>query len=108
MTAPEAIVLRGGHRVSIPARELVPGDIVFLETGNFVPADVRLLDAVNLRIDEAALTGESVPVEKNAAAVFDADSSLGDRRNTAFSGTVVTYGRGKAWSSARACIPRSG
>ena len=95
MAAPEALVLRDGHRISVPARELVPGDIVFLETGNFVPADVRLLDAVNLRIDEAALTGESVPVEKNAASVFDAEASLGDRKNTAFSGTVVTYGRGE-------------
>ncbi|MDK2980272.1 MAG: P-type Ca2+ transporter type [Chloroflexota bacterium] len=95
MASPEAMVLRGGHRVSVPARELVPGDIVFLETGNFVPADMRLLEAVNLRIDEAALTGESVPVEKNESAVFDEDASLGDRKNTAFSGTVVTYGRGK-------------
>jgi Ca2+-transporting ATPase len=95
MASPEAMVLRGSHRESVPANELVPGDIVYLETGNFVPADVRLLDAVNLRIDEAALTGESVPVEKNAASVFGADASLGDRKNTAFSGTVVTYGRGK-------------
>ena len=94
MAAPEAMVLRNGHRVSVPARELVPGDIVYLETGNYVPADVRLLEAVNLRIEEAALTGESVPVEKNAVSVFDADASLGDRKNTAFSGTVVTYGRG--------------
>ena len=67
MASPEAQVLRDGHRVSVPARDLVPGDIVFLETGNFVPADVRLLEAVNLKIEEAALTGESVPVEKNAA-----------------------------------------
>ena len=95
MASPEAQVLRDGHRVSVPARELVPGDIVFLETGNFVPADVRLIEAVNLRIDEAALTGESVPVEKNAAGVMDSDATLGDRKNTAFSGTVVTYGRGK-------------
>ena len=95
MAAPEAMVLRDGHRISVPAHELVPGDIVFLETGNYVPADVRLLEAINLRIDEAALTGESVPVEKNAASVFDTDASLGDRKNTAFSGTVVTYGRGK-------------
>ena len=94
MASPEAQVLRDGRRVSIPANQLVPGDIVFLETGNYVPADVRLVEAVNLRIEEAALTGESVPVEKNAAAVMDADASLGDRRNTAFSGTVVTYGRG--------------
>ncbi len=95
MAAPEAQALRDGHRVSVPARELVPGDIVFLETGNFVPADLRLLEAVNLKIEEAALTGESLPVEKNAAAVLDTDASLGDRSNTAFSGTVVTYGRGQ-------------
>lgn len=95
MAAPEAQVLRDGHRVSIPARELVPGDIVFLETGNFVPADVRLLEAVNLRIEEAALTGESVPVSKDSVLVVDGNSALGDRKNTAFMGTVVTYGRGQ-------------
>ena len=95
MASPEAMVLRDGHRVSLPARELVPGDIVFLETGNFVPADMRLIEAVNLKIEEAALTGESVPVDKNAVVVLDADATLGDRKNTAFSGTVVTYGRGK-------------
>ena len=95
MAAPEAQVLRDGHRVSIPARDLVPGDIVYLEAGNFVPADLRLLEAVNLKIDEAPLTGESVPVEKNAAEILDADATLGDRLNTAFSGTVVSYGRGK-------------
>ncbi|NMC29869.1 MAG: cation-translocating P-type ATPase [Pelolinea sp.] len=95
MAAPEAQVLRDGHRVSVPARDLVPGDIVFLEAGNFVPADLRLLEAVNLKIDEAALTGESVPVEKNSTVLLDADATLGDRINTAFSGTVVSYGRGK-------------
>lgn len=95
MAAPEAQVLRDGHRISVPARELVPGDIVFLETGNFVPADMRLLEAVNLKIEEAALTGESVPVEKNATKTLDTDATLGDRSNTAFSGTVVSYGRGK-------------
>jgi len=95
MASPEAQVLRDGHRVNLPARELVPGDIVYLETGNYVPADVRLIDAVNLKIEEAALTGESVPVEKNTASVIDSEASLGDRKNTAFSGTVVTYGRGK-------------
>jgi Ca2+-transporting ATPase len=94
MASPEAQVLRGGRRVSIPANQLVPGDIVFLETGNFVPADMRLTEAVNLKIEEAALTGESVPVEKNAVSVIESDASLGDRKNTAFSGTVVTYGRG--------------
>ena len=95
MAAPEAQVLRDGHRISIPARELVPGDIVFLEAGNFVPADLRLLEAVNLKVEEAALTGESVPVEKNATETLDANASLGDRINTAFSGTIVSYGRGK-------------
>ena len=95
MASPEAQVLRDGHRVSLPARELVPGDIVFLETGNFIPADVRLIEAINLKIEEAALTGESVPVEKNAVSVIDSEASIGDRKNTAFSGTVVTYGRGK-------------
>ncbi len=95
LAAPDAQVLRDGRRVNLPASQLVPGDILFLEAGNFVPADVRLLEAVNLRIEEAALTGESVPVEKNAALVLNADSSLGDRKNTAFMGTVVSYGRGR-------------
>ncbi len=95
LAAPEAQVLRDGRRMSVLARELVPGDIVFLEAGNFVPADVRLLEAYNLRIDEAALTGESVPVEKNALEIQPGDVPLGDRRNTAFMGTTVTYGRGK-------------
>ena len=64
LASPEAQMLRDGHRVSVPAGELVPGDIVFLEAGNFVPADMRLIEAVNLRVEEAALTGESVPVQK--------------------------------------------
>jgi Ca2+-transporting ATPase len=95
MAAPEAHVIRGGRRITVPARELVPGDIVYLEAGNFVPADMRLLDAVNLKVEEAALTGESVPVQKNAALMLDRDIPLGDRKNTAFMGTVITYGRGK-------------
>jgi Ca2+-transporting ATPase len=94
MTAPEAQVLRDGRRQPLPARDLVPGDIVFLETGNYVPADVRLVEAVNLKIEEASLTGESVPVQKRADAVLDREASLGDRKNCAFSSTVVTYGRG--------------
>lgn len=94
MAAPEAIVLRDGHRVSVPARDLVPGDVVFLEAGNFVPADIRLFEAVNLQVDEAALTGESVPVKKNAAVVLEKDIPLGDQKNSAFLGTTVTYGRG--------------
>ncbi|WP_298005584.1 cation-translocating P-type ATPase [Anaerolinea sp.] len=95
MAAPEAQVLRDGKRVAVPARELVPGDIVFLEAGNYVPADVRLLEAVNLRIEEAALTGESVPVQKSAAVLMAEDAPLGDRKNTAYMGTVVSYGRGR-------------
>ena len=95
MSAPEAQVIRDGHKRSVPARELVPGDLVLLETGNYVPADLRLIEAVNLKIDEASLTGESVPVQKRADIVLDRELPLGDRRNTAYSGTVVTYGRGR-------------
>jgi Ca2+-transporting ATPase len=95
LAAPEAHLLRDGVRLTLPARELVPGDIVFLDAGNFVPADVRLLEAVNLRIEEASLTGESLPVQKNAAMQLDSEAPLGDRKNTAFMGTTVAYGRGK-------------
>jgi Ca2+-transporting ATPase len=95
LAAPDALVLREGHRRTCPAGELVPGDVVFLEAGNFIPADLRLIETVNMRIEEAALTGESVPVTKDAHLVLTQDMALGDRRNTAFSGTVVSYGRGK-------------
>ena len=95
LAAPEAHILRDGHRLTVPARDLVPGDIVYLETGNHVPADVRLLEAVNLQVDEASLTGESLPVLKNAAMKLEKNIPLGDRRNTAFMGTTVTYGRGR-------------
>jgi Ca2+-transporting ATPase len=94
MSAPEAQVLRGGHRVMIPTRDLVPGDIVYIEAGNFIPADLRLLEAVNLSIDEASLTGESVPAKKSAQGNLREDIPLGDRENTAFMGTTVSYGRG--------------
>lgn len=94
MAAPEAHVIRDGKRLSIPASDLVPGDIVMLEAGNFVPADLRLVEAVNLRAQEAALTGESVPVQKDAALVLESGSSIGDRKNTVFMGTVIAYGRG--------------
>ncbi|MGD2104941.1 MAG: cation-translocating P-type ATPase [Anaerolineae bacterium] len=94
MAAPEARVVRDGHRVSVPARQLVPGDIVFLEAGSYVPADLRLIQSANLKIDEASLTGESMPVEKTAEGVLGEDVPLGDRRNLAFMGTTVTYGRG--------------
>ena len=95
LAAPDANTLRNGRRVTIPARELVPGDIVFLEAGYYIPADVRLTEAVNLRIDEAPLTGESVPVQKQAGLVLEPEAPLGDRRNIASMGTVVTYGRGQ-------------
>jgi P-type Ca2+ transporter type 2C len=95
LAAPEAHILRDGKRETVPARELVPGDIVYLEAGNHVPADVRLMEAVNLQVEEAALTGESLPVQKNAAMKLEADIPLGDRKNTAFMGTTVTYGRGQ-------------
>lgn len=95
LAAPDAQVIRDERRISIPAHELVPGDLVFLEAGNFIPADIRLLEAVNLRVEEASLTGESLAVQKNAATVLDKNVPLGDRKNTAFMGTVVSYGRGR-------------
>jgi len=95
MAAPEAQVLRDGFRQPVPSRELVPGDVVFIEAGNHIPADIRLLEAVNLSIEEASLTGESVPAKKNAEGRLESDIPLGDRENSAFMGTTVTYGRGK-------------
>ncbi len=94
MSAPNAKVLRDGEPVTIPARELVPGDTVILETGDYVPADVRLTNSVNLKVEEAALTGESVPVEKHSEAALHGDVGLGDQINSAFMSTLVTYGRG--------------
>ena len=94
LAAPEARVLRDGHHVTVSSRDLVPGDIVYLEAGNHVPADVRLMEAVNLQVEEAALTGESHPVQKNAAMILEKNIPLGDRKNTTFMGTMVTYGRG--------------
>ncbi len=95
LAAPEAHIIRGGHRLTVPAREVVPGDVVLLEAGNYVPADLRLLETANLRVDEASLTGESVPVEKHAAATLPPEAPMGDQVNMAFMGTVVTYGRGR-------------
>ena len=95
MAAPLAVVLRDGQKTSIPSAELVPGDIVLLEAGNYVPADLRLIDTVNLKVDEASLTGESVPVDKNAQIVLAEDAGIGDRRNSAYMSTLITYGRGK-------------
>ncbi len=95
MAAPNAVVVRDGVQDTIAAQDLVPGDLVLLSAGNHVPADLRLAESVNLRIQEASLTGESTPVEKNALAVLDSDIPVGDRSNSAFMGTLVTYGRGK-------------
>jgi Ca2+-transporting ATPase len=94
MAAPTATVLRDGRESQIPARELVPGDVVLLSTGDRVPADLRLLQTVNLQCDEAVLTGESVPVEKQTFTLDDPNLSVGDRFNMAYAGTIVTYGRG--------------
>jgi len=95
LASPMAKVIRDGKSIEIPASQLVPGDLVLLEAGNFVPADLRLVETVNLKIEEAALTGESVPVEKKAEVVLREDINLGDRINLAFMGSLVTYGRGK-------------
>ncbi len=94
MAAPEAIAIRNGMPVNIPASQLVPGDVVILETGKVVPADMRLIETAQLRVEEAALTGESVPVEKHTKALHDEHLPLGDRKNMAYKGTFATYGRG--------------
>jgi len=94
MAAPQARVIRGGEEKLVLACELVPGDIVLLSTGDRVPADMRLIEAVNLRTDEAPLTGESTPVEKTVEPL-EGEMAVGDRVNMAFMGTVVVHGRGK-------------
>ncbi len=95
LAAPITKVLRDGTIIEVPTMELVPGDIVILETGAVVPADLRLTEAVNLKIQESALTGESVPVEKNTLPLTGDEIALGDRINMAFSSGMVTYGRGR-------------
>lgn len=94
MSSPMARVRRDGHVVEIDSRELVPGDIVLLEAGNVVPADMRLLEAASLKIEEAALTGESVPVEKDVTETVEAEAGIGDRVNMGYQNSNVTYGRG--------------
>jgi Ca2+-transporting ATPase len=96
MAAPLARVIRQREVRSIPAEELVPGDIIALEMGDLVPADARVLSDHLLQVDEASLTGESVPVKKDADVVLPDDAPLGDRRNMVYSSTVVTYGKGTA------------
>ena len=102
LAAPVATVLRDGVERDLPAADVVPGDVVLLRAGNRVPADARLLEAVNLKIQESVLTGESAPVEKVVADLDEADLPLGDRRNMVFAGTLVTYGRGRALVTATA------
>jgi magnesium-transporting ATPase (P-type) len=94
MLASHATVVRNGEHLEIEATELVPGDVVLLESGVKVPADLRLLQVKNLRVNEAALTGESVPVEKDTEAVTDS-AAIGDRTCMAYSGTVVSYGQAR-------------
>lgn len=96
MAAPTANVIRNGKEKKIPARELVPGDVILLKAGDKVPADARMVQSFNLQVEEAALTGESVPVEKRIDVLGAGEISLGDRNNMVFSGTVVSYGRGRA------------
>jgi Ca2+-transporting ATPase len=95
MAAPDARVLRGGRTLVVPSRELVPGDVVLMEAGNYVPADCRLVKTASLRVEEASLTGESVPVEKQPDAVLPADAPLGDRSTMAWMGTTIAFGRGR-------------
>ena len=95
MSAPNSKVVRDGHVTVIPSRDLVQGDIILLEAGDYIPADVRIIESFNLKIEEASLTGESVPVEKEDR-LLDGDPSLADRVNMGFMSTVATYGRGKA------------
>ena len=95
MAAPSASVLRGGTPAAVPAASLVPGDLVLLEAGSVIPADLRLTDCASLKTEEAALTGESLSVEKHALPIPEDSLPLGDRRNMAFSGTAVSYGRGR-------------
>jgi Ca2+-transporting ATPase len=96
MAAPTATVLRDGEPEDVPAREIVPGDVMLLEAGDRAPADGRLIDVVSLQVEEAALTGESLPVEKQTAALPEGDLPVGDRLNMVYSGTTVTYGHGRA------------
>lgn len=96
MAAPTATVLRDGKEIEIPSRELVSGDIILLRTGDKIPADARLIEAINLQTDEATLTGESVPVEKHTSPLSDDELPIGDRKNMVFAGTAATYGRGRA------------
>jgi Ca2+-transporting ATPase len=94
MSAHSALAIRDGNPATIPATQLVPGDVVILETGGIVPADMRLVEVARMKVEEATLTGESLPTEKQVEPLPDEHLPLGDRKNMAYKGTVVTYGRG--------------
>ena len=96
MAAPIAHAVRDGVETTVPARELVPGDVILLRAGDRVPADARVTVAVNLAIDESALTGESAAVEKGSGALESSDLPIGDRHNMTYAGTLVARGRGHA------------
>lgn len=93
MSTPKALVRRNGEQLEIPSEEVVPGDIIVLDAGRYVPCDIRLIEAVNLKVDEAALTGESVPVDKDADFPGNRNLPIGDQKNMAFMSTLTTYGR---------------
>jgi Ca2+-transporting ATPase len=93
LSAPQAKVLRDGEVRPIDSGELVPGDVVLIEAGDYIPADIRLIETINLKVDESALTGESLPVEKNAELVLEEQTPIGDRANMGYMSTIVTYGR---------------
>jgi Ca2+-transporting ATPase len=96
MSSPTATVVRDGEEIEIPSADVVPGDIMLLTAGDRMPADGRLIEAINTRIDEASLTGESTAVSKNAQSVYAEDTPLGDRKNLVFAATIMTYGRARA------------
>lgn len=96
MAAPTATVLRDGQETEIPARDLVPGDVILIHMGDRIAADARLIEVANLQVEEAALTGESLPIEKHTAELAEANVPIGDRRNMVYAGTAATYGRGRA------------
>jgi len=95
MSSPQTKVIRDGRQAMLPSEQIVPGDIVLLDAGDLVAADIRLISQSSLKVEEASLTGESVPVEKRADAVLSQDSGLGDRENMLFMGTAISYGRAK-------------
>lgn len=95
LSAPDTQVIRDGETREVLTEDLVPGDIVILETGNIIPADLRIIESVNLKIQESSLTGESVPVDKDTAQIHSNEVALGDQSNMAFTSGVITYGRGR-------------